>query len=122
MEADNAPMEDEVAPPSSPVRVGFTIGEARAHYTAMELEERGAKFRLARADQAYNLCLAQADQAYNLRHLRRAPTLGGATCRRHGHGAERGRERARGAGRLLSHCAAGDTFSIRWICRPPTRR
>ena len=45
MEADDAPMEDEVAPPSSPVHVSFTIGEACAHYTNMLWEEEEARFR-----------------------------------------------------------------------------
>ena len=45
MEADEAPIEDEAALPSSSVRVGFTIGEACVHYTNMMWEdEEEARF------------------------------------------------------------------------------
>ena len=46
--------EDESTAPS-PVHAGITIGEARAHYMDMVLEEREAKFQRAQADEAYNL-------------------------------------------------------------------
>jgi hypothetical protein len=38
------------------------MGEARAHYTNMVLDEREAMFWQAQADQAYNLCLLDKHQ------------------------------------------------------------
>lgn len=49
--------DDEPVPPSLPANAGITMGEARAHYMDMVLEEREALFRQAHADQEYNLCL-----------------------------------------------------------------
>lgn len=40
-------MEDEAAPPSSPVHADLPIGESRAHYTDMPQEEEEAKFQQA---------------------------------------------------------------------------
>ena len=54
-------MEDEAAPPSSLVRAGLTISEARVHYTNM-LREEEAKFWQAQVDQAYNLGLLEEHQ------------------------------------------------------------
>ncbi|KAE8784808.1 U-box domain-containing protein 9 [Hordeum vulgare] len=62
MEDNDAPMEDELAPPFLPVCAALTIDESRAHYMDMFREQEEAKFRQAHADRAYNLRLLKEHQ------------------------------------------------------------
>jgi hypothetical protein len=109
MEADT-PMEEtadnEPAPPSLLANAGIPMGDARAQYIEMVLEERRAAFQQAQAEQEYNLRLLDKHWHAKEEHI---------TCLAIASNVDVGEQKAL----LESFCTAHEIRRDRWRFRVP---